>query len=260
MSNINETKKKAKRIRQILGLKTYPVGVKFYFDAGSIDANIRKLNQYRYCQALMEARNGAHVLLDAEGISCPAAAAAFGFKPLPDGLKTGKGLVGFGIVEQQETGKQMFEGMPGLEPNTLRAIYLFPLEEAPTDPDIVVVEDEVEKLMWFALAKLNMQGGKRVESSTAVLQATCVDATLIPYIKKQFNMSFGCYGCRDATDIGPNEAVLGFPFDEFEGLTVALEFLSEKAISNSRGKKAFAALKRKNVESDGQTHCSRQAE
>ena len=246
MSEINEMKKNAQRIKQILGLKTYLVGVKFCFDGESIPPNIRKLNQYRYCQALMEARNGEHVLLDAEGISCPAAAAAFGFKPLPEGLKTGKGLIGFGIVQHEETGKLMFEGMPRLEPNKMQAIYLFPLEEAVTEPNIIVVEDEVEKLMWFALAKLNIQGGKRVESSTAVLQATCVDATLIPYVKKQFNMSFGCYGCRDATDIGPNEAVIGFPFDEFEGIAEALELLSEKAIPNSRSKKAFAVLKRKN--------------
>ena len=79
-------------------------------------------------------------------------------------------------------------------------------------PDVVVVEDEVEKLMWIALARLNAQGGRRIESSTAVLQATCVDATLIPFVRKQFNLSFGCYGCRDATDIGTNETVLGFPF------------------------------------------------
>jgi uncharacterized protein (DUF169 family) len=113
--------------------------------------------------------------------------------------------------------------------------------------------------MWFALAKLNIQGGKRVESSTAVLQATCVDATLIPYVKKQFNMSFGCYGCRDATDIGLNEAVMGFPFDEFEGIAAALEFLSKKAIPNSRSKKAFAVLKRKNSDHAGETDCSTQA-
>jgi len=260
MSEINEMKKNAQRIKQILGLNKYPVGVKFYFDGESIPPHIQKLNQYRYCQALMAARNGEHVLLDAEGISCPAAAAAFGFKPLPEGLKTGKGLIGFGIVQNEESGKRMFEGMTNLEPNTLRALYLFPLEEAFTAPDIVVVEDEVEKLMWFALAKLNMQGGKRVESSTAVLQATCVDATLIPYVKNKFNMSFGCYGCRDATDIGPNEAVMGFPFAEFEGIAAALEFLSEKAIPNSRSKNAFAVLKRKKSDRAGETDCNTQTE
>ncbi len=94
-------KSDALKIRQILGLTTL-VGVKFIFNESDIPNEVEKLTGHRYCQALMKARHGSHVLLDAEGIACPAAAAAFGFKPLPDGLKTGKGLVGFGIVQKEE--------------------------------------------------------------------------------------------------------------------------------------------------------------
>lgn len=238
----------SEKVKQILGLTTSLVGVKFLFAENEILANIEKLNGYRYCQALMKARHGAHVLLDAEGISCPAAAAAFGFKPLPDGLKTGKGLVGFGIVNEEATGNAMFEGMTVFPQGALKAVYLFPLEKVSIEPDIVVVEDETEKLMWIALAQLNVQGGKRVTSTTAILQATCVDVTLIPYREQKMNLSFGCYGCRDATDIGHNETVLGFPFKDFNAIVESLEFLNQKAIPNSRGKNAFAMLKRKEAE------------
>jgi uncharacterized protein (DUF169 family) len=235
-------------IKQILGLTSSLVGVKFIFIEAEMPYGIEKLSGHRYCQALMKARHGAHVLLDAEGIACPAAAAAFGFKQLPDGLKTGKGLVGFGIVNEEATGRTMFEGMTTLPMGKLKALYLFPLETANIEPDIVVVEDETEKLMWFALANLNITGGKRVESSTAILQATCVDATLIPYVEQKFNMSMGCYGCRDATDICLNETVLGFPFKDFGAIAENIEFLSKKAIPNSRGKNALAMLKRKEAE------------
>ena len=86
------------QVKQILGLSSSMVGVKFIFLENEIPSGVEKLNGHRYCQALMKARHGAHALLDADGIACPAAAAAFGFKPLPEALKTGKGLVGFGIV------------------------------------------------------------------------------------------------------------------------------------------------------------------
>lgn len=56
-------------------------------------------------------------------------------------------------------------------------------------------------------------------------------------------MSMGCYGCRDAADIGRNETVLGFPFKDFNGIVKSLEFLSNKAIPNSRGKNALEMLK-----------------
>jgi len=252
MNNIQENSEK---VKLILGLNTLLVGVKFLFSEEEIPTEIEKLSGHRYCQALMKARHGAHVLLDAEGIACPAAAATFGFKLLPNGLTTGKGLVGFGIVNEEATGKTMFEGMTSLPQGKLKALYLFPLETATTEPDIVVVEDETEKLMWLALANLNINGGQRVESSTAILQAACVDATLIPFIKQKFNMSMGCYGCRDATDIGPNEIVLGFPFKDFYTIVQSIDFLSQKAIPNSRGKNALAMLKRKEAEKISQSVC-----
>lgn len=238
----------SEKLKQILGLTTSLVGVKFLFTENEIPSGIEKLTGHRYCQALMKARHGKHVMLDAEGIACPAAAAAFGFKPLTEGLKAGKGLVGFGIVENEATGKTMFEGMASLPQGKLKSLYLFPLETATIEPNIVVVEDEIEKLMWIALANLNIKGGQRIESSTAILQATCVDATTIPYLQQKFNMSMGCYGCRDATDISPNETVLGFPFKDFASIVESLEFLNQKAIPNSRGKNALAMLKRKETE------------
>lgn len=247
MDDMIKTRKAAERVKHAISLSTYLVGVKFYHDTQNTISHARKLQGYRYCQALMAARNGEHVILDGEGIACPAAAAAFGFKPLPEALKSGRRLKSFGIVQDEETGKRMFEGMTTLAPGTLVSLYLFPLEQATEAPDIVVVEGEIEKLMWFALARLNMEGGRRVESSTAMLQATCVDATLIPYVTDQFNMSFGCYGCRNATDMEPNETVIGFPFSQFEGIAQTIEFLSEKAVPQSRNKKALIQLQQKSA-------------
>jgi uncharacterized protein (DUF169 family) len=245
MKNIRTDSKKVERI---LGLTSSLVGVKFINMDIPVPTGIEELKGHRYCQALMKARHGNHVLLDANGISCPAAAAAFGFKPLPDGLKSGKGLVGFGIVQGEFIGKTMFEEMTTLPQGKLKALYLFPLESATLEPDIVVVEDQTEKLMWFALANLNIKGGHRIESNTAILQAACVDATLIPFVKQKFNMSMGCYGCRDATDICPGETILGFPFRDFKAIVQSIEFLSKKAIPASRGKKALATLNSKKAE------------
>ncbi|MCA1759432.1 MAG: DUF169 domain-containing protein, partial [Bacteroidales bacterium] len=125
-------KNKSEKIKQILGLNSSPVGVKFYFSENEIPEQAERLKGYRYCQALMKARHGEKVILDAEGIACPAAAAAFGFKPLPGPLKNGKGLMGFGITDNEETGKTMFENMTTLPQGKLKALFLFPLETATT--------------------------------------------------------------------------------------------------------------------------------
>ena len=244
-SDLEAVQTLAKRMMAVLELSGSPVGVRLLHEGSELPAGVRVLNQYRYCQALMLARRGERVLLDGHGIACPAAAAAFGFRPLPKELQSGRGLVGFGIVKDPVVGQKMFEWMPRLESGWLRQLHLYPLDEAEYEPDLVVVEDEVEKLMWIGLANLNVTGGERIEASTAILQAACVDSTIIPYQEHRLNMSYGCYGCRDATDIGQNETVLGFPGDLLPAIGEHLEYLAEKAMPVSRSKRALAGLEKR---------------
>jgi uncharacterized protein (DUF169 family) len=240
------------KIVSILGLATHPVGVRFLRGYEEKTEGSGSPQSLRYCQALMKARRGEKVFINADTITCPATASAFGFKPLPEGLRSGEGLVGFGIVSREEVGKRMFERMPRLKPDSISGLHLYPLEEAEVLPDVIVVEDEVERLMWIVLGYLHAQGGERVMSTTAVLQATCVDSTITPYLDQRLNLSYGCYGCRDATDIGSGEAVLGFPVSDLPAIVEHLEFLSKKAIPTSRSKRAFATLQKK----DGQEGCA----
>ncbi len=244
MMEVAQVKQMWESMVAALELSRLPVGVRFISENDPLPEDVEKLDNHRYCQALMKASRGRNVLLDGEGISCPAAAAAFGFRSLPEQLKSGKGLVGFGIVSDEAVGAKMFEGMTTLSPGKICGLHLFPLNQAEYVPDIIVVEAEAEKLMWIALAYLHARGGERVRSSTAILQATCVDATIIPYVEQRLNLSYGCYGCRDATDLGPDEGVLGFPASVLPAVVEHLQFLSEKAIPNSRQKRAFATLKK----------------
>lgn len=232
------------RLRALIGLEHDPVGV--FLLKGDTDLKpfegFERVKRHRYCQLLMKARSGKPVLLEDAELACPAAAAAFGLRELPEGLAHGKGLVGFGIVAAPETGHTMFRDMPRLAPGRVKLIAAAPLAECPSVPDVVVVEDLPERLMWILLADLNVAGGERRTASTAILQATCVDSTIIPLIENRLNFTFGCYGCREATDIGPNEAVLGFPGDRLQSIVEALAFLAEKAIPRSRAKTACSGL------------------
>ncbi len=244
---MDELRHLSERMKTILDLNSEPVGVFLISEEepeGTF-AEFQRLTGHRYCQSLMRARRGECVYLDGQGLACPAAGAAFGFRLLPEPLASGQGLVGFGIVSSPLTGQKMFADMPRMAAGSIRALALAPLALAPRFPDLVVVEGAVESLMWLLLADLNLHGGERRSASTAVLQATCVDATVIPFQEKRMNFSFGCYGCREATDMDPGEAVLGFPTTMLDGLMKHLEQLSQKAIPRSRAKQAFRGLQEK---------------
>lgn len=228
-------------LRILTALPTKPVAV--YLIPSQTEqpekAGFRQLESHRWCQALMHARHGKSVRLEGRDCTCPAAAAAFGFKPLPEGLADGTGLVGFGIVRSAATGRNMFLGMPHLPSGAFQALEACPLSDAPSPPDVIVLEGPPESLMWVALADLDLEGGARRRADTAVLQATCVDVVVIPYLERRLNFSLGCYGCREATDLRPGEAVLGFPGDRLPAIVAALRALQEKAIPRSRAKAVY---------------------
>jgi uncharacterized protein (DUF169 family) len=222
-----------------VGLNSLPVGVKFY----EVDYKSEQPNEIdcRFCQAVMEARQGNLMSITKDNIACPAAAAAFGLKPLTEQLKDGRALRGYGIFRELEVGQKVMQTMPRFEQGKYKSVLVKPLKDFDEAPDVIIVEDEVEKLMWLALAYLNDEGG-RLEFSTSILQAVCVDACVIPYLKDKINMSFGCYGCRDATDVKSGEAVLGFPYSKLDMVINNLEYLKTQAIGRSRAKKVFEAF------------------
>jgi len=243
----------AATLQTVLGLTSSPVSVSILrtpSDVAACATTHTLLTAHRYCQALMRARRGERVLVTAEGLNCPAAASAFGFRPLPDKLASGEGLVGFGIVQTPEQGRLMFESMTRFAPGEVAGIALAPLAMADRQPDVVVVEGEVEQLMWLLLANLHSTG-QRQTASTAVLQATCVDSTVIPFHLGQLNFSFGCYGCREATDMAASEAVIGFPGVALETMVEAVTYLANKAIPRSRAKRVYETL----MQGEGQTPC-----
>ena len=70
----------------------------------------------------------------------------------------------------------------------------------------------------------------------AVLQATCVDATVtLPGAATEFLA--GVLRLQRGHDLGPEETVLGFPAAHFDALVDALERLRATTIPRSRAKK-----------------------
>ena len=226
-------------MRQVLGLRCHPVAVKFVptgRDLPELEAPERR----RFCQVLMEARRGEKRLLTPENVSCPAVASALGFKLLPEKLASGEMLAGFGVFATPQAGQRTIQSMPRLQQGKYRAVALLPLAELGGDctPDVVIVEALPEQIMWLTLAAVHETGG-RLEFSTAVLQATCVDAAILPFITGKVNASFGCYGCREATDLGAEECVLGIPGPMLDNVALNLERLAAKAIPRVRGKSTY---------------------
>lgn len=228
-------------IKKTVGLNAEPVGVKFL---ESVPSGIPRAEDHRFCQLVMRARKGESHFFTSEDITCPAAAAALGFKPLPPKLKDGSMLCGYGIFKDADSAVKVMEEMPRIEQGKYKAVMAKPLKDFEETPDVVVFEDSAENLMWIALAYLNDNGG-RLEFSTSILQAVCVDSVVLPHLKQDINMSLGCYGCRDATDAAPHEALLGFPGSKLNMVAENLKHLDKQAIHHSRAKNVYNSFSKR---------------
>jgi len=227
----------ADKLSHILGLESHPVAVKFLAEVPHFEG-FRKALKSRCCQALMRARRGESVYLTPEEITCPASASVLGFKPAPEKLRSGEMPAGYGIFATPEAASHTIADMPKLPMGKYKAVAVAPLSSAPYAPDVVVIEAKAEQVMWLALASMYRAGGRRAFSS-GVLQATCVDATIIPFLSGEVNMSFGCYGCREATDMADDEGIIGIPGAKLAEIVSSLEGLAEKAMPRVRSKNVY---------------------
>lgn len=66
-----------------------------------------------------------------------------------------------------------------------------------------------------------------------------MDVTVLPYLTKNVNVSLGCYGCRDATDIADDGCLVGIPIEKLGKIVASLKALAEKAMPEARKKGVY---------------------
>ncbi len=141
----------------------------------------------------MKAGEGNKIILTAKNLICPAAAQAFGFKSLVDKLQSGDMLKKMGLFGSKEAAHRTMEAIPRLQLGRYEGVALSVLDRIDYVPDVIVVESQVENIMWLALASYFDQGG-RLTFSSSIFQASCVDSTVVPFLAQNTNTSLGCFG------------------------------------------------------------------
>jgi len=118
-------------------------------------------------------------------------------------------------------------------------------------PDVVMIEGFPEQVMWLCLASIcKRDGGLSFNSS--IFQRCCVDVTVVPYLTGEVNISPGCYGRREATDVQPEHMFMGILAKLMHEIAESLEYLSKKAMIAVREKRVYktymAAMNERAVE------------
>ncbi|MDD2216632.1 MAG: DUF169 domain-containing protein [Eubacteriales bacterium] len=229
----------SEKLNTVLGMENQAVGIKFLKENEVIPGYDNE-NKYTFCQFIMKARKGEKLLVTSDTIACANGGSALGLLPIPEKLMNGDFLSHLGTFEKKGAANTM-SIMPRFKQNQFSAIALAPLKDVDFDPDIIVLETVPEQLMWLSLATIYEEGGRH-QFSSSISNGTCVDIVVVPYLTKKLNVSLGCYGCRNATNIPDHHLLAGFPANQLESILDALDKISEKAIPRTREKRAYMRL------------------
>ncbi len=189
----------------------------------------------RFCQAMMAARRGASILMPPHKHSCPDGTSIFGMTGVPEKLATGEIYVLFHKLVNAEAAAQMVAERPTLPEKSMRATYVAPLAKTVREPEVVVFTGTPEQMMWLCMS-MSYYTGHRFDFHASGYNSMCVEAVLYPLQTGEPNITFGCYGCRAASDIGEDMMFMGIPTDKLETVAQGLAELSKKAIPHSRMK------------------------
>lgn len=222
-------------IMEKLGLRWQPVAVSLIDkDEPLPDVPLPPENQ-RFCQAMMAARRGASILMPPHRHSCPDGTSIFGMTGVPEKLATGEIYVLFHKVVNAEAAARMVAERPTLPPKSRRATYVAPLAKTVRKPEVVVVTGTPEQMMWLCMS-MSYYSGHRFDFHASGFNSMCVEAVLYPLTEQEPNITFGCYGCRAATDVAEDMMFMGLPVDKLPIVVQGLTELAKKAIPDSRMK------------------------
>ena len=241
-----DNKTLSQKLQEILHLQSPPVAVKIIKKEEPLPKIKLPKQNSRYCQLLMLARQGQTLMLTPEKIACPAAKATLGLGPLVDKISSGEMLHIIGLFASKEAAAKTMKLIPRIKEGSTKAVVAGPLGDFSGDPDLVIIESTPENIMWLGLA-VNFEEGGRLNFNSSIFQAECVDVTTVPYLTGEVNITPGCYGCRQATDIPSEHMLIGIPAKLLPQIVKSLEALSQKAMQTVSEKGVYL-LYRKELE------------
>jgi uncharacterized protein (DUF169 family) len=202
---MTEVNKQAFQMQELLGLRFPPVAIAFRATA---PPGMRRIES-------PAAAGCAYWRLAAEGdvfyteardhYSCPVGAHTHGVELPPDVAEALNGLVQT-MVGMQYISIDEMGSIPRL-PGTFGVAMYAPLEEAPFDPDIVIVRGVPKQLMLLAEAS---QAAGVAGGGATLGRPTC---SILPQTleSERPTTSFGCIGNRVYTGLGDDEGYYAIP-------------------------------------------------
>ncbi|MDM7934727.1 MAG: DUF169 domain-containing protein [Methanothrix sp.] len=211
-------------MKSSLGIKENIVGVRLFRNEAEIPEDLEPVERpFRYCSMIQAARlRGESFLARADYHECKGGAAGLGLIECPENISSGSLYFDkLHKCETREIGASIVSSMPRIKAKSTIATYVAPLDKMVTNPDVVVFVGSPLQARRVVQAVMFKRGG-RAAFDTAGIQSFCVDATAVPYLKGDVNVSLGCDGSARNAGLEDESVVVGIPFSMMEDICMVL--------------------------------------
>ncbi len=210
-SILDRNREYADKLKKVLRLRHEPVAVRLVREGEDFPAcGTKPEKQMSHCQAVFAAKKGACLALRLEDESCHVGASALNMVDTPAKVASGDFHAGIGMHDSVEAARKMIADRMVVPFKTAGEVVC-PLGKADFVPDVVEIVDIPERVYWVVPLETAAKGG-RVQFSTSPFQCACEDVTAVPVCTGAPNISLGCFGCRNKTDMAADELAVGIPY------------------------------------------------
>ncbi|RWX73704.1 MAG: DUF169 domain-containing protein [Candidatus Methanosuratincola verstraetei] len=206
------------KLTQVLGLKFPPVAVSLIRRASDIPQGVMELDKPMfYCAMVKHAMLGNVFFARDCAHACRRGAAALGLAKIPDDERTGEFYTNKSSFGSMRAATRTVTRSPQLEAGSIYATLMSPLEKAPIDPDVVLIEALPRRALELVHASVFESGGW-IESMVSAPRQVCAALTVRPYLG-DLNVSFACESARMAAkpvglEYSDEGVLVGVPGDQ----------------------------------------------
>ncbi len=213
-------------LNQHLHPDTFPVAVRMVPPGEELPSRTKRPNrdmnlQVTICQGVAFSRRYGWVMaVGDEDLSCPLAAAVFGFRPMLDYMAKGHACYQM-YTETLEGGQNTEAEVESVPHKTYDYVLSAPLHRTAFEPEVIVVYGNAAQVMRLNVAALWKEGG-RIHSSFSG-RIDCSDEILVPLRTQKPEVILPCYGDRVFAQTQDHEMAFSFPWAWAERIVEGLE-------------------------------------
>lgn len=213
-------------LQQHIRPDTFPVAVRLVPSGEALPAKSRRPHrdleiQVTICQGVaMSRRYGWTMAVGAEDLSCPLAAAVFGFKPMLDYMAQGHACYQM-YTQTLEAGTATEAAVEKLPYQSYEYVLSAPLQRTTFEPHVVVVYGNSAQVQRLVVAALWETGGRLASSFSGRID--CADEIIVPLRTQKPEVILPCYGDRVFAQTQDHEMAFSFPWEWSERLVRGLE-------------------------------------